>query len=150
MVVLGCGTGPTCHQQAAIGPHWDDYKLDATSTTASTPKSRWSRTPAWGPFEVVNEPGGSILRLSDSEPCYDTTITARVALLDLPLHPHGTASSRRLTPSPTPTNHYTGTKCLEQGGGRKRRHLDSSVHAYEWGGSWSPNAPFTVNADDYA
>lgn len=177
LVVLVLWNGAYLTNQAAVNLIWDDAKLDAyINNCLNSLVTQVKGHPALGAFEVVNEPEGSILVSSDSEPCYDTTTIGQSGAgwtgLYIPMERYlrfigrQNQAIRAIDPEVLITlgswgqfaqsdafsnthNHYTD-ECLNKAAGGSNAHLDFfQIHAYDWGGSWSPNAPFTVDADAY-
>ncbi|XP_050714912.1 mannan endo-1,4-beta-mannosidase-like [Eriocheir sinensis] len=177
LVTLAMWNGAYITNQFAIDLIWDDSKLDSyIANCLNSLMNTIKGHPALGAFEAVNEPEGSILVESNSEPCYDTeTIgtsgagwTGKAIPMERYLRFIGrqNAAVRAIDPETLITlgswgqfpqsdafyntrNHYSD-HCLTLASGTSNSVLDFyQMHAYAWGDTWSPNAPFTVNAGDY-
>lgn len=177
LVVLAMWNGAYLTNQPAVDLVWDDSKLDSyiencLNSLMNTIKGH----PALGAFEAVNEPEGSILVESNSDPCYDTTIigqsgagwTGKSIPMERYLRFIGRQNEavRAIDPETLITlgswgqfpqtdafsntvNHYKD-ECLNKAAGGTNAGLDFyQMHCYAWGNDWSPNAPFAVEASDY-
>nr|XP_053640001.1 mannan endo-1,4-beta-mannosidase-like [Cherax quadricarinatus] len=176
LVNLVMWNGAYLTNQKAINLVWDDSKLDSyiqncLNSLINTIKGH----PALASFEAVNEPEGSVRVESNGNACYDTTTIGQDGAgwtgTNIPmenwLHFIGRLNQAvRAIDSSTLTtigswgqfaqndafsnshNHYTDS-CLNGAAGSNSQLDYYQMHTYDWSGSWSPGAPFTVSASDY-
>nr|ADE58569.1 GH5 family protein GH5E [Limnoria quadripunctata] len=176
LVMFTVWNGAVMENQPYIDMVMDDNKIQSYLDNCLTD---WVNAvkghPALGSWEPINEPEGSVQITSDSNPCYDTTIIGQSGAgwtgADIPIERFliliGKMNQliRELDPQAITTqgswgqwsetdafsdtrNHYTDT-CLNGAAGSGSQIDFYQMHAYDWNGEWSPNAPFTVKASDY-
>ncbi|KAK4314915.1 hypothetical protein Pmani_013828 [Petrolisthes manimaculis] len=177
MVVLAMWNGAYLTNQMAVNLVWDDSKLDSyINNCLNSLMETIKGHPALAAFEAVNEPEGSVKVESNGDPCYDTNLIGQNGAgwtgSNIPMERYlrfigrQNQAVRAIDPETLITlgswgqfpqsdafsnthNHYTDA-CLNQAAGGSNAHLDYyQMHTYDWGGTWSPNAPFTVDASDY-
>ncbi|KAK8400514.1 hypothetical protein O3P69_003286 [Scylla paramamosain] len=177
LVVLVLWNGAYLTNQPAINLIWDDSKLNSyIDNCLNRLMHKIKGHPALGAVEAVNEPEGSVKVEGNSEYCYDTSIIGQSGAgwtgKNIPMERYlrfigrQNEAVRAVDPETLITlgswgqfaqsdafgntrNHYRD-ECLNKAAGGGNAGLDFyQMHTYAWGSSWSPNAPFTVDAWNY-
>ncbi|XP_018022370.1 mannan endo-1,4-beta-mannosidase [Hyalella azteca] len=176
LVTLTLWNGAVMGNQAYINLVWDDSKLQTYLDNCLAPlASALSGHPALAAYEAINEPEGSVRVESNSNSCYDTTVIGQSGAgwtgVGIPMERFLTFIGKQNIvikqndPSALVTlgswgqfpqsdafsntkNHYSDA-CLNGAAGSGAQLDFYQMHTYDWGSSWSPNAPFTVSASDY-
>ncbi|KAL7637771.1 UNVERIFIED_CONTAM: hypothetical protein RMT77_011382 [Armadillidium vulgare] len=177
LVILTLWNGAVSSNQNEMNLFWDDSKLDSyINNCLSGFVSDVAGHPALAAWEAVNEPEGSVLVESNSNPCYDTSIIGSdgagwtgayipmerflifIGRINQIAHQNdptglttlGSWSQFSQTDAFSGCRNYYSDSCLNGAVGGSGANIDFyQMHTYDWSGSWSPNAPFTVSASDY-
>ncbi|XP_069195560.1 mannan endo-1,4-beta-mannosidase [Procambarus clarkii] len=177
LVTLVLWNGAYLTNQNAINLIWDDSKLESyISNCLNSLMNTIKGHPALAAIEAVNEPEGSVQVASDGNWCYDTTTIGQSGAgwtgKNIPMQRflkfigRQNQAVRSIDSATLVTigswgqfaqndaysnshNHYTDS-CLNGAAGGSNAQLSFyQMHTYDWGGSWSPDAPFTVSASNY-
>ncbi|KAG7154873.1 mannan endo-1,4-beta-mannosidase-like [Homarus americanus] len=177
LVTLTMWNGAYLTNQKAVDLIMDDDKLESyIENCLNHLMTKIKGHPALAAFEAVNEAEGSVKVESNSNSCYDTTIIGHDGAgwtgKNIPMHNflrfigRQNEAVRAIDPDTLITlgswgqfsendvffnshNHYTD-QCLNEAAGGSDAQLDFyQMHTYDWSGSWSFGAPFTVSASDY-
>nr|ADE58567.1 GH5 family protein GH5A [Limnoria quadripunctata] len=176
LVIFTIWNGAVMSNQQYVDMIMDDNKLQSYLDNCLTDFARAvSGHPALGAWEAINEPEGSVQVSTAANACYDTTVIGQSGAgwtgTNIPMERFlnligkmnqvirsndsgglctlGSWAQFSQTDAFSNTkNHYTN-QCLNGAGGSGSQLDFYQMHSYDWSGSWSPNAPFTVQASDY-
>ncbi|RXG61487.1 Mannan endo-1,4-beta-mannosidase [Armadillidium vulgare] len=175
LVIFTLWNGAYVTNQNEVQLFLDDTKLESYIDNCFQEfASSVAGHPALGAWESINEPEGSVLVTSDSDPCYDTSLLegsgagwtvilhfiGRINQAAHEFDPTGLVTDpwilerifqlSQLLQTPTPHSLHTQSTHATPAALARRLNLTFyNCHTYDWNGQWSENDPFTVKASDY-